>query len=216
MPIDNIHDKFFKESFSRKQTVKGLIQELFPTYLRDNINIESLELTNNSFVDESLNEHFADLVYSCQYKGKQQIQISFLFEHKSYQEQYPQFQLIKYLVNAWEQNKKQKKPLVMTIPIVIYHGKKAWKYERLNQYFKGLDDYLTNFLPDFDYLLIDISKFSDDEILNFRNRFLSLSFILLKNSRIKKYLASITESFINLIRDIENQGDMNYIKYTVN
>jgi hypothetical protein len=41
---------------------------------------------------------------------------------------------------------------------------------------------------------------------------LSLSLILLKNSRINKYLTSITESFINLMRDVENQGDMNYIK----
>ena len=212
MPIDNVHDKFFKESFSRKETVKGLIEELFPVELRNNINLESLELTNNSFIDEALNEHFADLVYACQYKGKQQIQISFLFEHKSYQDTYPHFQLIRYLVNAWEQNKKDKKSLTMTIPIIIYHGKKAWKYESLSQYFKGLDSELTRFLPDFDYLLIDISKFSDDNIFNFKNRFLALSMILLKNSRLKNYLTTITESFIELMRDIENQGDMNYIK----
>ena len=53
MPIDNVHDKFFKESFSRKETVKGMIQELFPENLRNKINLESLELTNNSFTDET-------------------------------------------------------------------------------------------------------------------------------------------------------------------
>ena len=212
MPIDNIHDKFFKESFSRKETVKGLIQELFPVELRNNISLESLELTNNSFIDETLNEHFADLVYACQYKGKQQIQISFLFEHKSYQDPYPHLQLLRYLLNALEYNKKEKKPLTLTIPIVIYHGKKAWKYRPLSHYFKGIDEYLSHFLPEFDYLLIDISKFSDDDIFNFKNRFLALSMILLKNSRLKNSLVTIAESFIELMRDIENQGDMNYIK----
>ena len=40
MPIDNIHDKFSigtpkRESFSRKETVKRLIEELFPVALRN-------------------------------------------------------------------------------------------------------------------------------------------------------------------------------------
>jgi predicted transposase/invertase (TIGR01784 family) len=212
MPIDNIHDKFFKESFSRKETVKGLIQELFPIELRENINLESLELSNNSFIDETLNEHFADLVYLCKYQGKHKIRISFLFEHKSYQEPYPHLQLLRYLLNAWEQDKKEKKGLTLMIPIIIYHGKKVWKYEPLTQYFKGIDQSLTQFLPNFEYLLFDISRFSDTEIFNFKNRFLSLSLMLLKNSRLKAYLLVISESLIQLMRDIENQGDMNYIR----
>lgn len=211
MPIDNVHDKFFKESFSRKETVKGMIQELFPENLRNKINLESLELTNNSFTDETLNEHFADLVYRCAYQGKKTIRISFLFEHKSYQEQHPHLQLLRYILNALEQDKKEKRVLTLTIPIVIYHGKKAWKYESLSQYFKGIDETLSPFIPDFDYLLFDISRFSDTEIVNFKNRFLALSLLLLKNSRLKKYLSIIEESLIELIRDIENQGDMNYI-----
>lgn len=211
MPIDNVHDKFFKESFSRKETVKGLIQELFPVELRKKINLESLELTNNSFTDEALNEHFADLVYRCEYRGKKTIRISFLFEHKSYQDQHPHLQLLRYILNALEQDKKEKRALTLTIPIVIYHGKKAWKYESLSQYFKGIDEILNPFIPDFDYLLYDTSRFSDDEIFNFKNRFLALSLLLLKNSRLKNHLTTIVESFINLVRDIENQGDMNYI-----
>jgi Putative transposase, YhgA-like len=118
---------------------------------------------------------------------------------------------LRYILNALEQDKKGKRVLTLTIPIVIYHGTKAWKYKSMSQYFKGLDTELTKFVPDFEYLLIDISKFSDDEIFHFRNRFLALSFLLLKNSRIKKYLSIIEESLIDLMRDIENQGDMNYI-----
>ncbi len=174
--------------------------------------MDSLELSNNSFIDETLSEHFADLVYLCEYEGNQKIRISFLFEHKSYKEPYPHLQLLRYLLNVWEQDKKEKKPLTMTIPIVIYHGKKTWKYEPLMRYFKGVDDSLTRFIPNFEYLLFDISRFSDNEIFNFKNRFLALSLILLKNSRVKSYLSNIATSFIQLVRDIENQGDMNYIK----
>ena len=82
MPIDNIHDKFFKESFSRKHLVEGLIEELFPKKLSQNIDLASLKFSNSSFTDEKLEEHFADIVYDCTYKSNQKLRISLLFEHK--------------------------------------------------------------------------------------------------------------------------------------
>ena len=139
MAIDNVHDKFFKDSFSRKHLVEGLIEELFPKDLSQNIDLGSLEFSNSSFTDEKLEEHFADIVYQCNYKSNQKLRISLLFEHKSYQEKYPHFQLLRYLLNAWEQDIKEKKALTLTIPIIIYHGKNHWKYEPISQYFKGLE-----------------------------------------------------------------------------
>lgn len=212
MPIDNVHDKFFKDSFSRKQLVEGLIQEFFPKELSQKIDLASLELSNNSYTDEKLEEHFADIVYQCTYQNSQKIRISLLFEHKSYQEKYPHFQLLRYLLNAWEQDNKEKKEPTLTIPIVIYHGKSRWKYQPLPQYFKGLDAELGRFLPDFDYLLFDISQFSDEQIAGFSNKFLALSWILLKNSRTKSYLLGIAKAFTELIQAIELAGDMSYIR----
>ncbi|MEI7585722.1 Rpn family recombination-promoting nuclease/putative transposase [Runella sp.] len=212
MPIDNVHDKFFKDSFSRKQLVEGLIQELFPKELSQKIDLSSLELSNNSYTDEKLEEHFADIVYQCTYQHSQKIRIALLFEHKSYQEKYPHFQLLRYLLNAWEQDSKEKKEPTLTIPIVIYHGKNRWKYQSIPQYFKGLDADLARFLPDFDYLLFDISQFSDEQIAGFSNKFLALSWILLKNSRTKSYLLGIAQAFTELIQAIESTGDMSYIR----
>ena len=101
---------------------------------------------------------------------------------------------------------------VLTIPIIIYHGKTRWKYQPLVQYFKKIDNELSRFLPDFDYLLFDISQFSDAQILGFRNKFLALSWLLLKNSRTKSYLINIANSFVELMQSVELQGDVNYIK----
>ena len=212
MPIDNVHDKFFKQSFSRKELVEGLIEELFPKELSQHIDLASLEFSNSSYTDEKLDEYFADVVYQCNYQNDHKVRIALLFEHKSYQEKYPHFQLLRYLLNAWEQDTKEKREPVLTIPIIIYHGKTRWKYQPLVQYFKKIDNELARFLPDFDYLLFDISQFSDTQILGFRNKFLALSWLLLKNSRTKSYLINIANSFVELMQSVELQGDVNYIK----
>lgn len=73
MALDNPHDKFFKASFSRKDVVAALIENRFPEPLRKRLDISTLELTNGSFVDDELNQHFADLVYECTYSGEQKV-----------------------------------------------------------------------------------------------------------------------------------------------
>lgn len=44
--INNPHDKFFKESFSRLEVVKSFIEEVFPKEFSEKINLETLQLTN--------------------------------------------------------------------------------------------------------------------------------------------------------------------------
>lgn len=68
--LQNPHDKFFKELFSEKEEVTEFITQTFPKELVQNLNLETLELDNSSFVDEGLQEHFSDLVYNCTYQGK--------------------------------------------------------------------------------------------------------------------------------------------------
>ena len=81
--IPNPHDKFFKESFSRVGVAKSFIEEVFPKEIQDKMNLNSLKLSNASFIDEMLKEHFADIVYECEYQGVTAT-ITLLFEHKSY------------------------------------------------------------------------------------------------------------------------------------
>jgi len=67
-------------------------------------------------------------------------------------------------------------------------------------------------LPNFDYLLFDISQFTNEQIGGFKNKFLALSWILLKNSCTQSYPLNIANSFVELIREIESAGDTGYIK----
>src|SRR5690625_3721170 len=56
----------------------------------------------------------------------------FLFEHKSYEEKNISFQLLKYMIEIWENklNKEKTDELPIVIPLVVYHGKQKWNIKR--------------------------------------------------------------------------------------
>jgi len=208
----NPHDKFFKEVFSRKEEVQDFIRGFLPENLVRNIKFEALELDNNSYVDEKLQESFSDIVYNCIY-GENEIKLTLLFEHKSQPDKDIYLQLMKYMLNIWDTNKKQTKGkdyLVPVLPIVIYHGKTSWKHKAFHQYFNNLPQELIEFIPNFSYLLKDLHKASRHEILeNYHSIILQSSFLVMKD--IFNTLALIS-NLADVFRQIYNINDEEYDK----
>ncbi|WP_374755983.1 Rpn family recombination-promoting nuclease/putative transposase [Fibrisoma montanum] len=99
--MDNPHDKFFKETFSRPTILTDFLQAYLPIEISEAINTSSLRREADSHTDEALSEHFANLVFSATYCTVP-IKTTLLFEHKSYPESYVHFQLNQYLLNIWQ------------------------------------------------------------------------------------------------------------------
>jgi hypothetical protein len=202
--IPNPHDKFFKESFSRLEVAKSFIEEVFPKDMRDKMNLNTLQLSNASYIDDVLKEHFADLVYETEYRGVKAT-VTLLFEHKSYQQNFPEWQLMRYMSNIWgeeqkqltdEEKEKNEKNPSLVIPIIVHHGKTAWKKTSMRAYFGNPPAELLRFLPEFDYLVFSLNDFEDYQIANFKNDFLATAAMLLKHSRDEKEKFLQIESFI--------------------
>lgn len=206
MKVQNVHDKFFKETFSRIDVVTNFLEELVDEKLVKKLDLSTLKIDNNSFIDEELEEYFADILYTCDYVDIGKVHISLLFEHKSYKEDHPHWQLNQYILNIWKASSKQKKkkPLPI-IPIVIYHGKEKWYYQPMRSYFENLDEDLLRYIPEFDFHLINLNIISDNQITNFRNKFLAISALLFKHSRFKKYIKKIEDNLVELLKLIDNQ-----------
>lgn len=216
--MDNIHDKYFKDIFSQPQMVRELAYELLSAELVKSLNLDSLVLDNSSYINENLSENFADLVYSVETKQQKPLKIVLLLEHKSYQEKYPHLQLLKYLMEIWDKDKAQKKELTTVIPIIFYHGKSRWKYQPMNAYFAKSEHFYLQYIPDFNYHLIDLSVLTNEKIIGFKDRFLALSTLILKYSRVKNYLNMIFDELkVIFSDDIEEQNRLNstfiYIYY---
>ncbi len=202
-----VHDKFFKETFSRLEVAKSFIEETFPFDIRNKINISTLEKINSSFIDAMLREHLADVVYRTKYAGQDAF-VSVLFEHKSYPEKYPHLQLIRYMNNIWYEEQKQNKDLSVVISIVIYHGETKWEKKSMLAYFGNPHQSLHSFIPQFDYLLFDLNEVEDHQIELFKNDLFSLTAMLMKHCRDSADDFMKLESFLvkrlNAL-DIDNQ-----------
>ncbi|TYQ14552.1 UNVERIFIED_CONTAM: putative transposase/invertase (TIGR01784 family) [Acetivibrio alkalicellulosi] len=169
MKIQNPHDKFFKEVFSNKAVAKDFINNYLPQSIINIIDIDTLEPQKDSFINEELQEVFSDMLFRVNINNREGY-IYFLFEHKSYISKNIAFQLLKYMIEIWEAKIKKEKTdeLPMIIPLVIYHGIDEWKVKtRLGEMITGYDELsesVKKFIPDYEDLIYDLSKYTDEQI----------------------------------------------------
>ena len=206
------HDKFFKETFSRLEIAQSFIEETFPFDIRNKINIPKMQVVNSSFTDALLKEHLADVVYRTEYAGQDAL-VSVLFEHKSYPEKYPHLQLIRYMNNIWYEEQKQHKDLSVVISIVIYNGETKWEKKSMLTYFGNPHQSLHTFIPQFDYLLFDLSEVQDHQIEHFKNDLFSLTAMLMKHSRDSADDFMKLEPFwVNRLNALDNAAQNDFIQ----
>ena len=63
------------------------MQEFLPEEVLRSLDLETLEISNQSFIDEKLKEAFSDAVFKVKLKSMiASVYISILLEHKSYKE----------------------------------------------------------------------------------------------------------------------------------
>ncbi len=199
--------KFFKEAFSRLDVLTDFIRAFLPPELADQINLGKLTRRQDSFVDEELGEHFVDMLYESEF-GTQPVTIALLLEHKSYPEEYPHFQLNRYLLSYWTSELKAQKTLKPVMPIVIYHGRRNWKLRPMTAYFPHLDNALFRFIPAFDYIFINLNTDGEASFGLLQSNYARLTAALLKTIHHKQLLKRTLEQLAHVINELvtEEQG----------
>ncbi len=193
------HTKFFEAVFSNMTVAKDLIEQFLPPKLVSKLHTNQLRIEKGSYLTKELQRLYSDVVYECPYgKGKKKIKLQFLMEHKSIPEPFPYAQFLSYETRIWNKQKEEKKPLTPIIPILFYHGEKKWKHRKFEEMFDGIDDEIRPFLPSFEYYLIDLANFSDQEILNLRFSFLINTLLTFKHYRDKNYIFENIELVFSL------------------
>ena len=102
MTISNPHDRYFREIFSDPVVAQDLLRNYLPSQVVESLDLTTLVLQKESFIDEDLRQHFTDLLYTVQQRNGAPAQVYILFEHKSYPDRLTSFQLLRYLVRIWE------------------------------------------------------------------------------------------------------------------
>src|SRR5690625_3133573 len=132
MKIHQAHDKLFKETFSDVTVAQDFLHYYLPPALLKVIDITSLKMSNESFIEEGLEESRSDLLYETIINGEKSY-VYFLFAHKSYPTKDIALQLLGYMVEIWKREVDKKKADVLppVVPLVIYHAESHWKNPRL-------------------------------------------------------------------------------------
>ncbi len=164
--ITNPHDKLFREIWSNQQEALSFLENYLPDDILELIDPDSLEISKDTFIEEELKDLYADLLYRVKFKDEPGY-IYLLFEHKSYPDRLIHLQLLGYLHRIWKLHVKQtgNKRLPMIVPLVLYHGKTKWHMDtEFATLFSGPYEKLQTFIPNFEFVLYDLTRFSDEQI----------------------------------------------------
>ena len=157
--LNDPHDRFFRETFSRREVAEGFLRGYLPEAVVDGIAWESLAIAKDSFVEKALRSHFSDLLYTVRHQGRE-IKIYLLVEHKSHPDAWVPLQLLRYQVRIWELHRKQdpQAPLPPILTLVLYHGQQHWQVEGgFRALFGEMDAALLAYIPAFRYELCDLA-----------------------------------------------------------
>ncbi len=164
--ISNPHDRLFREIWSDRDVAKDFLRNYLPEKILKLTDLATLEICKDSFVTEELREYFSDLLYRMKVQADDGY-IYLLFEHKSYPERLIHLQLSEYMVKIWRLhlNQHKSKHIPIIIPAVLYHGQRKWNMKiKFSGMFAGTKEQLSEYIPDFEYILYDLSQYPDDEI----------------------------------------------------
>ena len=169
MKVQNPHDKFFKETFSNVEIARDFMQNYLPEPILKIVDLQTLDIQKDSFIDENLKEVFSDMLFHAKINQRDGY-LYFLFEHKSYTSRNVVLQLLNYMVRIWEQKavKENARQIPVIIPLLIYHGKEKWEIGNtladLITDYDALPDAVKEMTPNFRYQIYDLSQFSDADI----------------------------------------------------
>ena len=146
------------------ETAKDFFRNYLPEELLKLIDLDNISVDKDSFIEKELGEYFSDILYRINLLGKESY-IYFLFEHKSYNYKKISLQLLEYMIKIWNLKVKQRKTLPIIIPIVIHHGKIKWNVGlNLSDILEEIPEELKKYIPNFEYILYDLTIFEDKDI----------------------------------------------------
>ncbi|HFA48140.1 MAG TPA: hypothetical protein ENJ95_03890 [Bacteroidetes bacterium] len=160
------HDHFFKHFFQIREVALEHVRDYLPPAIVARLDLSSFALDPTVHVGEGLQETRSDLAYGCLMKNGRNLKTVLLHEHKSEQPELDvRFQVIHYISDQWRRDKQQGRPPAFVLPLVIYNGKTKWKKQPFKDSFPDLPEEFLPFLTEFDYLLLDLRRISDEEII---------------------------------------------------
>jgi len=127
--VHSPHDKFFRQAMSDITIAKAFFASHLPLLVKQDINLETLSLRKESYVDSHLKMVITDMLFSVQFVQKPGY-LYLLAEHQSSPDKWMPLRLLDYTVQILKQHRKenQDEALPIVYPLVFYHGQEEYSY----------------------------------------------------------------------------------------
>lgn len=207
--IQQAHDHFFRESMQDIEIARQLAFLVLPPKVQRRFDWESLEIVRESWVSEKLKEYRSGTLYRVKMVENAQW-VYLLFEHKSAPDKRIHLQLLRYILEIWEQHTKQNNPgelLPHVVPIVICHSNRPCKFNNSMKKAIAIIKEVEETVPDFRFIMMDLWLFKPEQMEDSRLKVLLLA---LKYSRSPEVL-SVLPQIIRISEKVQSK-EYDYLK----
>lgn len=164
--IQTKHDHFFRKSMSNKIAAREFMDSHLPATLKDLVDTSSLNLEQESFVEDELKNSVSDVLFSVKLNDNTDGYIYILLEHQSRSDKWMSLRLHKYMLNICDKylaaNPKAKK-LPLIYPMVFYNGRGKYRATR-NFWSLFVKEKLAKEFWTNNHQLINVHDIPDDEL----------------------------------------------------
>lgn len=158
------HDGLAKKILSDPIAAQEFISHYLPESCKELLDLETIKVEKESYVEEYLKQKFSDLVFSIKMKNNEQAFIYTLIEAEVSPNYWIAFKLWKYIFLLIERHKtKHQSKLPLVIPLVIYHGTRPFNAPRSLWELFVEPDLAKKFMGG-DYQLVDLYSMPDEQI----------------------------------------------------
>lgn len=209
------HSEFFVNIIGRRENALDFIKRVLPKAIQDQLLLDTLKVEKDTYVDEKLQDHLSDLVFSIRFKNGRIGRIYCLLEHKSAPEYLVALQLLRYMALEWNEMFKQKQivdnKLPPIIPIVVYQGVDDWP---IGHSFHDIVDFPSEdfkaYIPDFQYALWDFKEVDEKQLQeSLVLKYYVLICKALASPNLPDYVFDLVEAFV---KTLERRTAIEYIE----
>ena len=202
------HDGLIKKVMENPIAAQEFLEEYVPESFKSRIDLSTVKIEKESFVEKNLKKQLSDIVLSVKTKNNQKAFVYCLIEAQVNPDYWIAFRLFKYMLLLCERHIKDKDKLPLICPLVFYHGSK--KYDApMNLWELFSDPKEAKNLLGNNYQLVDLHAMSDNEI-NY-DKHLSIILYMMKHAHQRDKLKLIEDVFKNCNKAILIDAGMDYV-----
>lgn len=218
--VRNAHDRLFRSAMADLKVAKDFLQTHLPPAIKEAINLDSLALQPNSYVDQSLKTVLSDVLYKASLKEGEPAYLYLLCEHESTSNPLMAFRIWQYVINIWAdhikqvkgKNKAKKLPLIF--PLVFYTGKTVYSSSTdIRDLIQAPSSLIEQSLFKQTFQLIDVNQLTDDALQ--QQRWAGMLALMMKHIHDRNILL-ILRRILEPLRQLEQAGGTDFVVLLLN